>query len=482
MNTIQKITKNIGVMLISQILNFSFGFFTIMYTARYLGADGFGIISLALSITAILGILIDMGLNTLTIREIARNNSLSNKYISNIILMKIILALLIFGILTITLKIIGYSEIITSVIYVITLSVIISSFSGLFNAIFQAHEKIEYLSISSILSSALMLLFTILGVYYNLEIVYFAAIYVITNSILLIFILIMFVSQFSLPKLEIDLNFWKSKLKEAWPFGLISLSGMLYTYIDSIILSIIDGNVVVGWYNAAYRLMFIILFIPTSVNTAIFPVMSRFFKKSSKESLNLLYERYFKYMIIIGIPLGFGTTILAENIILLIFGTGYTQSIIALRILVWAIVFTFAGAPYIQLLQSINKQLIITKISTICLMINIILNFILIPYWSYVGASLATLITEMLIVTSIILVAQKLNYGLSNNMFVIGFKVIMASIIMSIFIFHFKNLNIIILLIFSVTIYFVTIYFLNVIDEVDKELINQIIKYKCGKK
>ena len=75
-------------------------------------------------------------------------------------------------------------------------------------------------------------------------------------------------------------------------------------------LSILKGTEAVGWYSAAYRLMYIALILPTAINTAIFPVMSRLYSNSSRESLTLLYERYFKYMIMIGIPIGFATTLL----------------------------------------------------------------------------------------------------------------------------------------------------------------------------
>lgn len=108
-------------------------------------------------------------------------------------------------------------------------------------------------------------------------------------------------------------------------------------------------NEVVGWYNAAYRLIMILLFIPSIINITIFPVMSRFYV-SSKDSLRFAYETYFRYMVMIGIPIGFGTTLLADRIILLIFGAEYENSIIALQILVWSSVFIFLSSAFARLL------------------------------------------------------------------------------------------------------------------------------------
>ena len=475
MNTFQRITKNVSVVFISQIISYLLGFFTIIYIARYLGANGFGIISLALSLSAIFGVFVDMGLNTLLIREVARNKSLSNKYISNSSSLKFILAFLTFGLLTLTVHIIGYSQLISNIIYLITLSVIITSFSGILSSLFQANEKMEYISISNILSSLLLLLGTIIGIYYGFTIIYFASIYIVTSVIVLIYCLIIYFLKFSHVKFEIDLSFWKPTLKEAWPFGIIFLSGMLYTYVDSIMLSILKGLEAVGWYSAAYRFMYIALLLPNAVNMAIFPVMSRLYANSSKKDLTLLYERYFKYMIILGIPIGLGTTFLAKDLILLIYGAGYTESIISLQILVWAIVFTFAGASYVQLLQSINRQTIISKISLVCLVINVILNIILIPHYSYIGASIATVITEIILVNYIIYITYRLGYGIAYKTVLNDlFRVLIAAGVMSLFIWYFIELNFFVLVISGTIIYLLCLYLVKGVDDVDMDLLRGI--------
>jgi len=445
-----------------------------MYTARYLGAEGYGILSLALSITGIFGILADLGLNTLMVREVARNKELADTYISNTFLMKMVLSILTFGLMFSVVNIIGYSSTVSTVIYLITFSVILNAFTGVLNAVFQANEKMEYVSVSTILSSAAMLVGTAVGIYYHYDVIYFAMLYIISYGLVFIYISIMYLWKFSLPKIHIDMSFWKPTIKEAWPFGITSLSGTLYTYIDSIMLSIIQGNTVVGWYSAAYRLMLITLFIPNTVNTAIFPVMSRFYT-SSRDSLNLMYERYFKYMLIIGIPMGFGTTILADKIIMLIFGSGYSQSVLALQILIWTMVFTFAGASFVQLLQSVNRQIVITKISIICVLINILLNLVLIPRYSYIGASFATLLTEVVLVAYIISTSYKLGYGIPKKTVLKDFfKVLGATLIMSMFLIFFKDLNLFILIILAMIVYFISLYLLKGVDNVDMALIKEL--------
>lgn len=476
MSTARTIAKNTSVLFIAQIISYILGFFITMYTARHLGAEGFGILSLALSITGILGVISDMGLSSLMVRDIAREKSQMNKYLSNVALMKIPLAILMFLIIVIMVNLFDYTYTTKTVVYLIAISTMINGFGGVLASVFHANEKLEYLSINTVINSVSMLIGTMVGIAYNLDIFYFALIYIISTGITFSLTMVFFVWKFPLPKLEVDLSFWKPTIKEAWPFGITGLSGMLYTFLDSIMLSVMIGMEVVGWYSAAYRLILVTLFIPNAVNMAIFPVMSRFYK-SSKDSLNLINERYFKYMIMLGIPLGAGTTILADKIILLVFGLRFEPSIIALQILIWTIVLTFAGASSVQLLVSINKQLIITKISIICLLFNFVLNLILIPKFSYVGASVATVLTEIVMVVYIFLVTYKIGHGIpikmvSNDLF----KVLFATSIMGISIIFLKDLNLFLLIILGTSIYFLTLYLIKGIGEEDRLIVKNILK------
>ena len=151
MNTVQRIAKNTGVLLISQLASYIIGFFFIMYTARYLGVAGFGILSFALAFTGIFGVFSDLGLSTLTVREVARDKSLAGKYLGNIAVMKLILVVVTFGLIALFINLLDYPEQTIMVVYLVALSVIFGAFSGMFNSVFQAYERMEYQSVGQIL-------------------------------------------------------------------------------------------------------------------------------------------------------------------------------------------------------------------------------------------------------------------------------------------------------------------------------------------
>lgn len=474
MTTARRIAKNTTLLFIAQITSYLLGFFITIYTARYLGVAGFGIISLGISITGIYGVFADMGLSTLMIRDIARDKTFTDKYITNIAIIRVFLAVLMVVLVATTVNLIGYNTVTTNVIYLLTLSTIITAFGSILTSVFQANEKMEYLSINIVFYSVLMLTGTLIGIYYHLSVVYFAFIYVISSSIVLALTILIYLWKFSIPKIEFDLGFWKPKIKEAWPFGVTALFMNIYFMIDSVILSIMVGTFVVGWYSAAYKLIVVLLFVPIVLNQVTFPVMSKFYV-TSKESLRLAYEKYFKYATIIGIPIGVGTTLLADRIILLIYGTQFIPSIIALQILVWSVVLVFMSSAFARLLEVSNKQLVLTKITIFNALINIILNILLIPKYSYIAASFVTVFTEFLSLILLLKVVSAMGYELSRKEFSSIIKVIAASIVMAVFIILFKNLDLLPLIVTSIIIYMTSLFLIKGLDDEDIKIIRSIL-------
>lgn len=474
MNITQKIGKNTTLLYISQIISYIFTFFYTVYLARFLGADGYGILSFALAFSGIFSILTDLGLSTLTVREVSRDKSLTMKYLENGFAIKIILSLISFAIIVFLINIFEYPQSTVNVVYLVSLSVILTSICGFFYSIFQAHENMEFQSFGQILNSILMFFGVLIVIYLESTVIMVSLIYLISSIITFFYVFVIFLWKFSMPKIKLDWKFWKITLKESLPFGITGISVMTYTYIDSVLLSIFKGNEVVGWYNAAYKLVLFFVFIPTTINIAIFPSMSKFYI-SSQESLKLLNEKYFKFMLVIGIPIAIGTTLLSEKIISLIFGAGYAQSIIALQILIWTIVFTFGGAAFVRMLEATNKQLILTKLTGMSVFINIFLNLLLIPKFSFVGASISTVLTEIFLIVSVFGISYKLGYGISiKKILDILIKIIIASFIMSLFIIYSINLNLVILVPISILTYFSTLFVIKGFDDEDIRIIKQL--------
>jgi len=479
MDTAKTVGKNILVLFASQIVSMGIGFFYLIFSARYLGPELFGLLTFALAFTGIFGLLLDLGLNNLAIREVARDKSRANEYLSNITFIKLIMGVITFGLTAVVAYSLGYSGETLAVVYLLTLSTIFVAFTASFYAIFQSFERMEYLSIGAILSGLLLLTGAVILIARSAGVVAFAAIYLVCNALVLGYSFFITKRKFHLFKVEVDLDFWGPTIRQALPFGLSGFFTTIYFWIDSLMLSLIQGNQAVGWYNAGYRLVFSLLFIPTVFSAAVFPAMSRF-HISSRDSLHMMWKKFIRFMLILGIPIAVGTTLLAGRVVPLIFGEGYAPSVAVVQLLIWSLVFIFVNAAFVRLFESTNKQIIVTKITGLMVIVNVAINLVLIPKFSYVGASIAILITESIALVLLFFLAERELYVLKKTELAsVVLKIIGASVLMGLFVAYFHTLNLFLVIVLASLLYFGTLYVVKGIEKEDIMLIKSILQIRA---
>lgn len=475
MNAVQRLAKNIGSLFVSQVLSYLIAFIYSIYLIRYLGVADFGLLSYALALTSILTVFCDLGLTTLMTREVAKDRSQTFSYLKTTISIKIALSIVVVLITAIIINSLGYSLSELYVIYLLLLSMIFTTFSGIYYSLFQAYQKLEYQSIAQVLNSVLMFAGVAILIYYNSGLVLVASLYTLVNGVILLYYIYIARSRFkfSLPSLQLDFKIWKKTIFLGLQFGLIGVFSTIYIWIDSVMLSILVNNDAVGLYNAAYRIIMVLLFVPFVMNAAIFPVMSKLYG-TGQEALNRVFEKYLKFMIIISIPMGIGITILARDIITFLFGAAYTGSAIALQILIWSTVITFLYSSYLSLFISTNKQMILTKIAIIGMFINITLNLILIPKYSYIAASVNTVLTELSLILLVFIIARSQVHINKKQVLNDFSRVIISGLIMAAFLVVFSYLNLFVLIILGTLIYLAALYITRGIDKDDIDIIKQI--------
>jgi len=243
-----------------------------------------------------------------------------------------------------------------------------------------------------------------------------------------------------------------------------------------LMLSLIQGNQAVGFYNAGYRLVFSLLFIPAVFSTAVFPAMSRFYI-SSRDSLQLMWKEFLRFMLILSIPIAVGTTLLAGRFVALIFGDGYAPSVAVLQVLIWSLVFIFANATFVRLFESANMQIVVTKITGLMVIVNVAINLVLIPKFSYVGASFAILITEFIALVILFFLAERgLYVHKKTELANIVLKIVSASAMMGLFIAFFQTFNLLLLVMSAALLYFGILYLVKGIKKEDIVLMKSILR------
>lgn len=474
-STIRRVAKNTTILFISQIISFILGFLYLMFSARYLGPESYGMLSFAIAITVIFGILSDLGLSQYIVRELSRNKFLADKYLGNAIVIKLITSTIMLCLLILAINLITNSPNTLILVYIMALYVIINSFSQILYSVFQSYEKMEYQAIGTIFYSILLLAITLLAIYYKLDVVFFALIYLICSIILLIYNIIICNWKFISPKLEFNMNFWKLMVSESIFFLLALAFTEIYFNIDSVMLSIMIGNEAVGFYNAAYKLIFILLFIPSVLIISLFPVMSKHFE-SAKNILKIEYERTFKYLFILSLGIFIFGFLFADKIILMIYGTKFTPSIGALQILICVIPIIFLTYFFGNLLGAINRQRFVAIVTFVSALFNIILNIILIPRYSYFGASLATVLTEISVFIFMFTYISQHFHKVSIINYIL--KPLISVSILTILLSIIYPINWILAFIFGLIFYIPILYLLKVIDKNDIRIINELINRK----
>lgn len=473
MNTVQRIAKNTAALFIAQFIGSILGLILSIFIARSLGDVIFGKYSFALAFTAIFTIFSELGYNTLLVREVARDKSKASKYLNNILCMRVLLSIIIFALIVITINLMKYPADTKNVVYLFGIYTLITSFTAVFKVTFRAFEKMEYeagiTTITNVIRVSLGLLVLFLG--YGL--VELALIFLITGIFEFLLSVLVCERKFVKPQIEVNLTFWIEMAKLAIPLSTMTIFVFIYVKIDTLMLSVMKGDAVVGWYAAASGLVLALKPFSQLFRQALLPLASNFYV-SSKSSLNLTYEKSFKYLLIIGLPMAIGITLLADKIIFLCYGQDFKNSIIVLQILAWDVFLVYIYGSLSTTLVSIDKQNQIAIATGLSAIINVALNLILIPPFSYVGAAVATVVTETALFGFYFYFSSKYIYRLPIHKIIIS--PLTSSAIMALFIHFCSGINLAVLIVAAAMIYFMMLYLTGGLSSGDINLLRQVIK------
>lgn len=473
MNQIKSIFKNTSWMTLSQFVTSICAFLWTILIARYLGVSDYGILSFAISFTAITGIFMDLGMTTFTTRELSRDKNLSHKYINNIFPIKLLVSILIIIATSIILYILKYDFLTIEVTLILTIELIFMSMTSFINGVFQSFEKLKYQAIGTIMNSGLLLITILITMHFNLGLIAVAIAYTISYSIFLIYMFIKLIQKFGLVKFEFDKDFWKNTIIKSAPFGLTAFFYTIYFSIDVVMLSYISGDYVTGIYNSAYKIITVFTTFYVVYQFVIFPVMSKFFKESD-DLLRISYEQSIKYLLIIILPITIGVSIYSEYIVNLIYSSQYALASEPVEILIWTVSFLFINGAASLLLNSINKEKVVTKIYIIAAVFNVILNFILIPKYTYIGASIATVLSEILICIVMIHIIRKSKYCPNKSFLKVIAKIIISTLVLAI-VLEYMNVSIWLAIPIGLVVYGLAILLTRTLDDSDKYIIKEIL-------
>ena len=473
MSQVKTIFKNMSWLLISQIIASVCAFIWTILMARYLGVSNYGIFGFATSFTAILAVTVDLGINTHVIRHVATDYDSAPKYLGNAMPLKSIFSIGTMILTLIILILMKTDELTLTVTLLFAIEMIIKSFINLLNGSFQAFEEGKYQGIGNTLLHIILLIFILITIFTDFGLIGISISYILANAIALIYTYYAFKNNIAKPKFELDLEFCKQITVLSLPFAVIGLLYTIYYSIDIVMLTNMVGSYASGIYNATYKLISVLTLFYSVYTAVIFPVMSKFF--NDDESMLLIsFEKSIKYLMLVIIPIAIATVFYSTDIIHLIYGHKYDAASSVLCILIWTVCLLFISGAANSLLNASHKEVAVTKIYAIAAVFNIVLNFVMIPYFSYNGAAITTVLSDLLIVIIQFYIIYNLGHRPNKKLYYDIVKIIAGSIILGITL-YFLNLNMWVALPVGIIIYFATVYLLRVFDDDDKYVIKEIL-------
>jgi len=354
--------------------------------------------------------------------------------------------------------------------YIFALSMFFISFVQLFFTIFQAFEEMKYRFVVIAAGTIILLVLSLFALSFGMGLSGLALAFLLSGFIQFIIAGYIIWIKFTTFKPKLEIEFCKILLKESFPLALVGAFVIIYSRIGIILLSLMKDDTSVAMYNAAYNIIIGLAVIPWSFLSAVFPVMSRFFVAHNM-AFKKVYKTTFKYMLMLVLPISIILTFEANKIIFILYGEDYANSVASLQILAWGGLFLFLNNTSGITINAINRQKINTLIIAVGVILNITLNYLLIPSLNYVGASITLVATEAFIALCGIYYLSRQNYTLSVEDTT---KIVVSCLPLIIFIWKI-NTNLILGLVIALGSYIVSLFVFKGISMEDIQLLRSTL-------
>jgi O-antigen/teichoic acid export membrane protein len=176
---------------------------------------------------------------------------------------------------------------------------------------------------------------------------------------------------------------------EALPFGIAGIAVKVYSYVDTLFLNVFHGSAAVGLYAVAYKLTYALQFLPLTFTAALYPALASSYAKKEEVEIRNTFLGSLRLMGAIGFPLSAGLSALAPRIIPLVYGQAFIGAVPAFQILPWVLFPIFLDFPVGALLNATHRAHLKTTAMVVTMIINIILNASLVPFFGIVGAAIS---------------------------------------------------------------------------------------------
>ncbi|MEI8242488.1 MAG: flippase [bacterium] len=414
----QRALKNTGIQAASQVITWTLSWILLVLLPRYLGDSGFGKIFFALSYGMLFSTVINLGVNMFLIREVAvlhptpecspeenaRRRAGLKALIGNVLSLKLLLAALVFVLQSALIYCLPYDAVTRQVVVIVGFGTCLGAVTQTLGGVFQGLEKMLAPNLALIAEKTVVTGGCACLLWHGSGLIPICWVYTAAS-------VVGFVLQLALLlrcepfRLAWDQVLLRRIFVGGLPFLIWVIFGEIYLRIDVLMLSLMTSDAVVGWYGAATRLYGTLLFVPNILSTSVFPAMMRLGSGAAGDeaAFTRTSERLLNMLLFAAIPVSAGAIVVARPLVRLLYGDGPFQHAAAnLQILGFSILLVCVDMVLGTVLIARGKEKPWACMAIGAAFFNPLVNLWAIPLttrlWGNggIGASAATLLTEML--------------------------------------------------------------------------------------
>lgn len=365
--------------------------------ARYLAPEGFGLLAFALSFASLFSLLPGFGMGTLSMRDVSRRPEEMGRYLGNGLYAKVFLSgltLLLMGGVSLAL---GFNRLKSWAVLLAGFVMVTETSLRFTLSFFQAMEQSGRVAAVNLAVRAGWVVGSLAVVALGGGIGQLLGIRFLVTAGGLAAAVVLVQARFQRAEWRMEPGFIVRMLKSSVPFVLFRLRGHVFMDIDTVMISMLRGDLMTGWYAAAQKVLRLFTFIPGSFSQAMLPAMSREADRS-REGVARTLMRSTRYLLMIGLPIAGVGYVLADPIVQLFYGPAYGQGAGALKILIWSVPFAFLNGVLVAAVGAVNRERQGMYITLGAGLFSALSNFVVVPLFGHLGAASTSLLSEIFIV------------------------------------------------------------------------------------
>jgi O-antigen/teichoic acid export membrane protein len=383
---------NLSWLFLDKIVRMGLGLAIILWIARYLGPEQFGMLNFSMAFVALFGPIAALGLQGTVVRELLLEPPASYEIVGTAMALQCLGGVVAYGMVVCGILLLRPNDILIISSAAILGSVFLFKGCEVTMYWFESQLLSKYIIYAQLTSALIFAMIKAILILQEVKMIYFAWAIAIEAQLAAVLMVIIFRKiGFDLSSIKVNLHRAKKLLMDSWPQLFSGIAVLIYMRIDQIMLGEMIGDKSVGIYSAALKISEVWYFAPIMIASSVFPAILRA-REHSQELYYRRLQQFFDLMVLLSVGVALPVTFLAPIIIAVTFGVEYEASASILAIHIWSAIFVFLGVASGKWLLAENKQMYSLYRTVLGVAANVGLNFWLIPNYGALGAAWATLI------------------------------------------------------------------------------------------